>query len=202
MLERIPAEDHIDLVLAFARVPPTIDAYEVIAREHGLEVVRGEWASEDFRCICGPAFGLMMLDGTLARLHCVSLLQEDEIDPTIAEVVGVPSTQSCDVVRDVFARLRTALANRLGPPSQEKTWTATCILDEQDHDFSLAAWSFEHTVLVLLRDGFGDFHVGEVGAVDLRIVPRSAAAGLPDSVRGLLDGVPLVDWFSKPRESR
>jgi hypothetical protein len=76
---------------------------------------------------------------------------------------------------------------------------ASCIHDAVDHEFRYAAWTFDHTVLVLLHDGYGDFHVGETGTVDLVIAPRAAESALPESIRGLIVG-PMLEWFSEPRE--
>lgn len=181
-LSTLPVEPHLDRLLAFARVAPSPAAYEPIARADGLEVVRDADLPE-CTLLFGDAFALMLVDGQLARVHCVSLV-EDHDGSDAATRVGIVTTDDCDVLAGAFAHLLRELERRLGAPTKAGQWRSTCRLHEEEHEYRYAAWSFDESTLALLLDEEGDGHIGELAALDLRLAPRSAEAGLPDSVRG------------------
>lgn len=189
-LDRIPAEDHLDHLLAFARLPPEIAPYEAVARARGLRVVEGDVAPE-YRLIGTHGFGLMLVDRHLARLHCVGLFDPEDPSDEPDASLGVAVATTFDELAQVFMRLRSTLVAQLGPPSKEGTWRARCLADEEDRDFRFASWRFDESILVLLLDNQGDAHIGEWAALDFRIAARSAEDGLPASVRDVF-GWPIA----------
>lgn len=169
------AETNLDLLLAFACVVPDQAAYEDVADVHDVDVSEGLFSRR--------GFGLM-LRGSLARLHCMALIEGEPESDEAAAALGVAQTDNCDELRVVHARLRAELERRLGPPLREDSWRSECLLHESEHAYALTAWSLGETLLALLLDEEGDAHIGELGALDLRIAPIDHARTLPDSVRG------------------
>lgn len=176
----LPVLERLDLVLDFARVAPRLDACAAIARERGLRVSEVEPGLGTIR---GDRFVLMFDGDRLARVHVAGLFEDPEEDAATSASLGVAVTSDCDALEAAFERTKAAIGARLGAPSEEGQWEATCLLHDEPHTYRFAAWVLDATVLVLLLDEEGDAHVGELAALDLRIAPRSVAGSLPDPVR-------------------
>ncbi len=190
-MKRIPAEDNIELLLSFADSPPGIDEYESIARKNRLRVVTDD-IGPDYRLFKGDQFGLMLVDGQLARLHAAGLFgDEGDVGD---EALGVVVVTSVERLSEIYQRLLQQLSWILGPPAKTGVWAAEIFLgfddDERERmeqrEFGYAAWDMGRSLLVLLMNDEGDAHIGEMATVDLRIAPRDALERLPDSVNELL----------------
>lgn len=192
-LDRIPAEDNLDLLLSFAEVLPAIAPYEEIAKSKGLRIVEESHAPE-YRLFKCKGFGLMLIDENddkkhcysgIARLHCVGLFWEVNIEDEVNEDLGVASVSSMKDLRQAYDRLYQQLAKRLGMPTQEETWISELMMgleDETEEEFAYAAWQLSNSLLVLLLNDEGDMHIGEDATVDIRIAPLDRQEGLPNSI--------------------
>jgi len=177
---RIPLEDNLDLLISFASMSPAIGRYEEHARSKGLRIVMDDIAPE-YRLFKAHGFGLMLVDGHLARLHGVGLFDEPEedTDPSL----GVAVASSMEQLRELYLRLRHQLAERLGAPNKDGSWRARSVLQEgTEVECAYASWRFEESILVLLFNDEGDAHIGEFATVDIRIAPLSYETGLPERV--------------------
>lgn len=177
----LPASEHLEWLLAFARQPPRTATYEVTATSLGLRIVRNDYDPE-YRMFRARGFGLMLIDGFLARLHGAGLFDPSEKSEQDSDLGVAVVTSHADLLA-AFRELHTALCGHLGAPTKEGTWRQVSLLDEAEHEFGYACWAFDESVLVLLLDNDGDAHIGEFGTVDLRIAPIDALAELPASVQ-------------------
>jgi hypothetical protein len=191
-LDRIPAEDHLDLLLSFARVSPAIAPYEEIAKSKGLRIIEESFAPE-YRLFKCSGFGLMLIDEVgkksaysgIARLHCIGLFEEVNSEDEVNEELGVASVSSMEDLRQAYDRLYQKLRAKLGMPTQEDIWIAELMMgmqDETEEEFAYAAWQLSNSLLVLLLNDEGDMHIGEDATVDIRIAPLARQEGLPNSV--------------------
>jgi hypothetical protein len=190
-LDRIPAEDHLDLLLSFAHVSPAIAPYEEIARSKGLRIIKeSHHNGRLFKC---KGFGLMLGDENddderysgLARLHCVSLFEENDIDNKVNEDLGISTVASIKDLRQAYHRLYQKLSDKLGTPTQEDSWISECKMGLKEcpkEEFAYAIWQLSNALLILLMNDEGDLHIGEFATVDIRIAPLDRREGLPNSV--------------------
>ena len=175
---KLPVDAHLDRVLAFARVAPSLAAYTSLARAADMSVQDAPGAVH----LVGDGVAVTLVDGSLARVLCASL-GEDDSGADAAVKLGVLVTDDCEALAAAYAHLANELEARLGAPATAGQWRSTCLLHDEEHDYRYAAWRFAESILVLLLDEEGDAHIGELATLDLRIAPRAAEPGLPDSVR-------------------
>jgi hypothetical protein len=188
-LERISAEDRLDLLLSFAQVSPAIAPYEEIARSKGLRIIE-ESHTPEYRLFKCKGFGLMLIDeqvgyGSLARLHCVGLFEEDDIDDEEKEDLGIATVASMEDLHQAYHQLYQKLNNKLGTPTKEGRWISEWMMgleESTEEEFSYASWQLSNAMLVLLLNDEGDMQIGEDATVDIRIAPLHRQEGLPDSV--------------------
>jgi hypothetical protein len=188
-LDRIPAEDRLDLLLSFAQVSPAIAPYEEIARSKGLRIIE-ESHTPEYRLFKCKGFGLMLIDeqvgyGSLARLHCVGLFEEYDIDDEEKEDLGIATVASIEALRQAYYRLYEKLNNKLGMPTQEGRWVSELMMGLQEpteEEFAYASWQLPNALLVLLLNDEGDMQIGEDATVDIRIASLARQEGLPNSV--------------------
>ena len=126
---------------------------------------------------------LMLVDGHLARLHVCGLFDPADRQPPPPPELGVAVVDSHLHLTIAFDLVLSRLSGRLGPPRLQASWQEPSILDGGNCELRYAAWENEQSVLVLLLDTDADAHIGELGAVDLRIAPRRYVDQLPASVR-------------------
>ncbi len=169
------AQRLVDLVIALARVPDADEGAEML----GLE----RFASDEGVLFVGDAFHLQMLGDGRARTLCASLAEDDD-GVAVAERLGITLTDDCVLLSDTFDALHDSLSARLGVPVREDSWRSTCLLHDEEHTYRAAAWRSGERALVLLLDEEGDAHVGELAALDLRLVSGALLGGFPESVRG------------------
>jgi hypothetical protein len=187
ILDRIPAEDHLDLLLSFAQVSPAIAPYEEIARSKALRIIE-EIHTPQCRLFKCKGFGLMLINedgddiryGSIARLHCVGLFEKEDIDDEIKEDLGITTVSSMEDLRQAYHRLYQMLNNKLGTPTQEGKWISEWLIGLEE--FAYAGWQLSNTLLVLLLNDEGDMQIGEDATVDIRIAPLARREGLPNNV--------------------
>jgi hypothetical protein len=188
-IPRTCLEENLDLLLSFAQLSPSVPLYEAHARLKGLDVESIEVAPE-CRVLRAEGFGLMLVDGHLARLHGVGLFDEPDLDGT-GIPLGVAVATSLDELVAFYARLREQLCARLGAPALEGSWDGEIGFDPiVTVELAYSAWRFESSILVLLFDDEGDGQIGEWATVDVRIAPRSYEEGLPATIREVF-GLPV-----------
>lgn len=80
----LPVEEHLDLLLAFASIAPSISAYEQQAQQLSMRICRIEYAPEA-RLISAFGFRVMLFDGHLARVHAVAYFPylDDDDEPAL-----------------------------------------------------------------------------------------------------------------------
>ncbi len=173
-------ESQLDLVLAFARAPLTIDAYVRTGRSLGLSISPGPAPGD--RLLRRRGFSLQLFASiSLARVPIASLMEEP--DDATTRALGIRVEPRTERLGDHFAHLRAVLCETIGDPAVDGHFEGECFLTKDAHRYRYTSWRGEHALLTLLHDDWGDGHVGEYGTLDLRYSSKAAEAGLPNSVR-------------------